>query len=863
MFPPPSIIANSTGSTTFVPLGIASANDLISGWIDVTTDAPVAFPVGTTTVNWFATDDTGNSASATQFVTIREIQTNALMISAPPPASREAMGLRTFASIGFAEASGGTPPLTITHDAPSNGFVLGDTVVSWTVRDSKDNTLVATQQVRIVDTTPPSITAPADVAGQASGDRTQVSLGTPTASDFVDTSVSVSNDAPVAGFVAGETIVTWTALDYSGNTATDTQSVTLAPIELEMLPPGYRFAEASGVQTIVSLGQPSATGGIPPHSFTNDAPVDGFTLGNHTVRWTVEDGRGYTASADQNVTVTDTTPPLVSVPQDVVVQSETSPVAVAIGTAEAADLSGSQVTITSDAPSSFLFGVTVVAWTATDAFGNVAVATQRVTVSNSGAPEGDPVAGEVAYAENCQSCHGADISVNVSNIQNGSTSAGIDNALSTVNAMAGLVSLRDDLQTIADIAAYIADYENIDPPGGGVCEIDEDDMQPGHLQRLSKLQYTNTLHDLLHRQLGSSDANNIFDSLADEIAAIPDDHSDEGFRNFDQSTSADHMEGLLNTAFALAGEVVGSESMLIDFVGDSCATNASDRDCREAFVEEFGALVLRHPLSQDEIDFYADAPEYRELITALLMAPGFLTLEQYRGSEDPEDSGRTVLSGYELASKLSYHFWQTMPDAALFDDVATGDIDNDYEAVVNRVFNDSRTRAAMPEFFGGWLRLDEIPEFDTSKPELQNFLTADYGSGTDLPANLDLVEFRQAAIDEVLALTDYTTFVQNGDLDDLFNSTDSFAADPMLARVYGVATWQGGNSQPIPFDASGPRSGILSRAAMQMYGDFNSHPILKGVRIRTELLCDEIEAPADVSAPEEAIVHPNLSLIHI
>jgi hypothetical protein len=44
-----------------------------------------------------------------------------------------------------------------------------------------------------------------------------------------------------------------------------------------------------------------------------------------------------------------------------------------------------------------------------------------------------------------------------------------------------------------------------------------------------------------------------------------------------------------------------------------------------------------------------------------------------------------------------------------------------------------------------------------------------------------------------------------------------------------------------------------------MYGDFESHPILKGARIRTEILCDEIVAPADIATPEEAVVHPTFS----
>ncbi len=119
--------------------------------------------------------------------------------------------------------------------------------------------------------------------------------------------------------------------------------------------------------------------------------------------------------------------------------------------------------------------------------------------------------------------------------------------------------------------------------------------------------------------------------------------------------------------------------------------------------------------------------------------------------------------------------------------------------------------------------------------------------------------YRQAAIDEVLALTDYTTFVQDGDLADLFTSNQSFASNAALAAAYGVPRWLGGNNPPVPFPDSQPRAGVLTRAALQMYGDFDSHPILKGARLRTEILCDEIAAPADIATPDEAVLHPTFS----
>ena len=76
----------------------------------------------------------------------------------------------------------------------------------------------------MLDTTPPSLAAPAGIAVDATGPETEIDLGNATASDAVDPSPAVSSDAPGA-FGLGTTVVAWTAADASGNSAGATQSV--------------------------------------------------------------------------------------------------------------------------------------------------------------------------------------------------------------------------------------------------------------------------------------------------------------------------------------------------------------------------------------------------------------------------------------------------------------------------------------------------------------------------------------------------------------------------------------------------------------------------------------------------------------
>lgn len=105
-------------------------------------------------------------------------------------------------------------------------FPLGDTTVNCSVTDSGGMTASGSFKVTVEDTTPPSITCPANISGTVGQ---VVSLGSPTVSDIVDASPSVSNNAP-GSFGPGTTVVNWTATDASFNSAGCSQTVTLTYI---------------------------------------------------------------------------------------------------------------------------------------------------------------------------------------------------------------------------------------------------------------------------------------------------------------------------------------------------------------------------------------------------------------------------------------------------------------------------------------------------------------------------------------------------------------------------------------------------------------------------------------------------------
>jgi Ca2+-binding RTX toxin-like protein len=98
----------------------------------------------------------------------------------------------------------------------------------------------------------------------------------------------------------------------------------------------------------------------------------------HTVELVATDTRGATSGATTTFVVQDTTPPVLTVPPAVTFRSCDFPY---LGQATATDVCSGQVAITNNSPGIFPVGTTTVTWTAEDAFGNIATATQKVTVT--------------------------------------------------------------------------------------------------------------------------------------------------------------------------------------------------------------------------------------------------------------------------------------------------------------------------------------------------------------------------------------------------------------------------------------------------------------------------------------------------
>lgn len=208
-------------------------------------------------------------------------------------------------------------------------------------------------------------------------------------------------DADLAGSPLGNFLVAWGQSDQQYRIyARFFSAQTPGGSAPRVTPPPDITIEATAVLTPVALGTATAidaTDGALPALPDKTGP---FGLGANVVTWRATNSAGRTGSATQIVSVRDTTPPSLVVPNGItltVTDPAQLPVQINLGTATATDIFN-PVTITNNAPPRFQPGTTIVTWTATDANKNKSVGTQPVTVVFTGAVYVDitsPVSGSV------------------------------------------------------------------------------------------------------------------------------------------------------------------------------------------------------------------------------------------------------------------------------------------------------------------------------------------------------------------------------------------------------------------------------------------------------------------------------------
>ena len=331
--------------------------------------------------------------------------------------------------------------------------------------------------------------------------------------------------------------------------------------------------------------------------------------------------------------------------------------------------------------------------------------------------------------------------------------------------------------------------------------------------------------------------------------------------------------------------------------------HASEADMYEAcvsdFITDFGSLAYRQPVTPEEhalllglyqavddeydpADFVVHgpaaylpdppSPEFnrasrglRNVLAVILGSPKFL----YRVELGDEDGN---LTSYELASRLSYHFWNTMPDAELFAAAADGSLmtDEGYAAQVERLAASERAIPVISEFYEDYFRVEDIPDIMYQDTE---FFDRRYAVGQDNAknqhpsgANAGYHGTRgiwEASKLELANLGLWFTRTQPGTYEDMFTSNLNFlecapdikgncvtgGADLWGEYIYGVKAWDG-QSEPEPLPEA-ERAGLLTRIGLLAHDSMTARPIRRGLKIQEMLLCRHIPPPqnCDVVKP--------------
>jgi hypothetical protein len=392
------------------------------------------FPTGQTTITWTATDDIGRVTSCTQRITVTSTggDTTPPTLDVPADVSTttsscsalldDELGVATAddnCSSSVTIARAGIPVNSLGQ--PTFVFPAGTTIITYTATDGAGNSTVKTQKVTVTESTPPTISAPANVTLNTGPGATScgltisnldAALGTATANDnCAGVTVTRSNLPAGNNFPVGATVITYTATDASGNTASANQTVTVvdntapttnAPANVTLYTgPGATSCGLTISNLDATIGTATASDNCPGATAARTGGVPAgnvFPVGDTTITYTATDAHGNTSTATQKVTVVDNTVPTITAPAAVTLYTgpnatscvvNISNLDATLGTATASDnCPGVTAARTGGVPAgnNFPKGTTTLTYTATDAHGNTATATQTVTVVDNTPP---------------------------------------------------------------------------------------------------------------------------------------------------------------------------------------------------------------------------------------------------------------------------------------------------------------------------------------------------------------------------------------------------------------------------------------------------------------------------------------------
>jgi hypothetical protein len=348
------------------------------------------------------------------------------------------------------------------------------------------------------------------------------------------------------------------------------------------------------------------------------------------------------------------------------------------------------------------------------------------------------------------------------------------------------------------------------------------------LRRLTRSQYTHVVHDLL--------------GIETDVAAgfSPDEKIGAFYSNGVAPISDLGVEKFMDAAEGLAEEAVADLAALHPCDPLVVGENA----CVDDFIDTIGRRVFRRPVRDDEHEqlrgVYATASAaggssagYRLVLQTMLQSP-FFVYHMELGEPDVDGDGFASLTAYEVASRLSFFLWDTMPDDALLDAAEDGSLlaPGGLRAQAERLLADPRAKQGIASFHLQWLGVDDMSTIEKDAVMYPGFDAAR----------------KQALQDETADFADWVLRTGDGSLETLLTAPFTII-DERLASFYGVTLPPDHVAgEPVDLDPT-QRAGLLTQASLlAVHAHTNqSSPVHRGVLVRQNFLCQPLPpVPDDV-----------------
>jgi hypothetical protein len=373
-----------------------------------------------------------------------------------------------------------------------------------------------------------------------------------------------------------------------------------------------------------------------------------------------------------------------------------------------------------------------------------------------------------------------------------------------------------------------ATRRSLNESGGGV--------KRGHfVRRLTHSQYDNTVRDLLG-------------DYSRPAQRFPTEDYVDGFKN---QLHYQAMPPLLVDAYSASAEKLALNAFRAGDINGliPCkASSVTDVKCRDLFVRSFGLRAFRRPLRDAEFQRYAAAftaqagaggkflDGARTVIEAMLQSPNFL----FHLEAGPD--GRSA--DYDIASRLSYFLQDTMPDQALLDAAAKGELRTaaNRERVTRRLLDNPHARQALDEFFDQWLRFDRVLSSTKEERRFPQFS----------------LELAASMVEETRRLLDHLVWDDGNFME--FLTADYAYLTSDLAALYKLPA-PSSQFELVRFPGGARRAGLLGEASFLAAnaGPTETSPTARGIFIREQLLCQHVPPPppnVDTNLPEATAEKP-------